>query len=200
MSSEYPGAENTAEPNHEITQLLQQWQAGDNHAYRKLIPLIYENLRRIAGGVAASQHVAGQTQATAIVHELYLKMVDSSARNYTSRGHFFSAAARAMRQILIDRARREGAGKRGGDLQRVEWNESAAAKLSNNGQLVELHEALEDLAEKDPELASLVDLRHFAGLSVEEMAELLQVSTDTVRRRLRLAEAWLGSYLGKRES
>ncbi|MGJ5817505.1 ECF-type sigma factor [Paludibaculum fermentans] len=179
---------------HEITQLLCQWRSGDDSAYRQLIPLVYNHLRRIAGGIATPARFQ-QTQATAIVHELYLKMVESSARNYENRLHFFSAAARAMRQILIDKSRKELAGKRGGGLSRSELNDEVIGGSLPSADVVRLDDALSTLSGQDAELAKILELKHFGGMTLEEIGDLHGVSAETVRRQLRLAEAWLGSYL-----
>ncbi len=184
----------TEEPDHEITRLLHEWSTGNDDAYRQLIPLVYENLRRIADGVNVQSGFPA-TQSTGIVHELYLKLVDTASRNYESRVHFFSAAARAMRQILIDRSRREMAEKRGGTVEHTAWDDANIAARTQPAQVLALDEALEILARQDAGLAALIDLRHFGGFTLEEIADLRQVSPETVRRHLRLAESWLAAHL-----
>lgn len=186
--------EQPQESAHEVTELLGAWRAGDTNAYRQMIPLVYEHLRRIAGGVA-QQSGGVDTQATAIVHELFLKLVKSESQSYENRVHFYSAAARAMRQILIDRSRREMAGKRGGGAVRAEWNDAVIGAATPSEQLVALDDALGALSANDERMAELVELRHFGGMTLEEIGTLRGVSAETVRRQLRLAEAWLGSYM-----
>ena len=183
-----------SEQNGEITQLLERWNSGDRDAYERLMPLVYDQLRHIAHRLDVPN--AGQTlQPTAIVHELYLKLVDSASRNYASRQHFFALAARAMRQIVVDNGRRAMAGKRGAGLGVLPFDEKTILPPVAAHDVVALDDALKDLEGFDRRKARLVELRYFAGLRMEELAEAEGISTETVRREMRLAEAWLAAYL-----
>jgi RNA polymerase sigma-70 factor, ECF subfamily len=183
----------------EITRLLILWNEGDREAYDKLMPMVYEELKRIARRVEA-QHGASTLQPTAVVHELYLKLVETASRNYESRLHFFSLAARAMRQILIDRERMHGAAKRGGLIALEPIDEHQLSGPSQSESVIDLHNALEQLQRFDERKARMVELRYFGGLKMEEIGEIERTSTETVRKELRLAEAWLLAYLRRAES
>jgi len=178
----------------EITGLLIRWNEGDREAYDKLVPLVYQELKQIARRVE-SQHGVSTLQPTAVVHELYLKLVESASRNYESRLHFFSLAARAMRQILIDRERMQGAAKRGGMIAFEPIEEQRLGVAAQTESVIDLHHALEELDRFDARKARMVELRYFGGLKMEEIGEIEQTSAETVRKELRLAEAWLLSYL-----
>ncbi len=178
----------------EITRLLIRWNDGDREAYDRLMPLVYDELKRIARRVEA-QHGAAMLQPTAVVHELYLKLVETASRNYESRLHFFSLAARAMRQILIDRERMQGAVKRGGTIALEPLDEYRVGGPGHNESVIDLHDALQELERFDQRKTRMVELRYFGGLKMEEIGEIEQISTETVRKELRLAEAWLLTYL-----
>lgn len=183
-----------SEQNGEITQLLERWNSGDRGAYERLMPLVYDQLRQIAHRLDVAN--AGQTlPPTAVVHELYLKLVDSASRSYASRQHFFALAARAMRQIMVDHGRRAMAGKRGAGLGALPFDEKNTRLTGTPHEMVALDDALQDLESFDQRKARLVELRYFGGLSMEELAEAESISTETVRREMRLAEAWLAAYL-----
>jgi RNA polymerase sigma factor (TIGR02999 family) len=176
----------------EVTRILAAIEQGDPHGAEQLLPLVYSELRRLAAR-KLSHEVPGQTlQATALVHVAYLRLVDvEKAQQWNSRGHFFAAAAEAMRRILVEQARRRRRLKRGGDIERADFNEVEIAYVGPADDIVALDDALARLAQKHPEKAELVKLRYFAGLSVNEAAEVLGVSTSTADRHWTYARAWL---------
>jgi RNA polymerase sigma factor (TIGR02999 family) len=179
-------------PMSEVTRILSVIEAGDPHAAEQLLPLVYEELRKLAAQKMA-QEKAGQTlQATALVHEAYLRLVDTpDAQHWNGRGHFFAAAAEAMRRILVDQARRKGRQKRGGRLKRVELDPERLTCASPPDELLTVDDALQGLAREDPQAAELVKLRYFAGLSVEESAELAGLPRSTAYEHWAYARAWL---------
>jgi RNA polymerase sigma factor (TIGR02999 family) len=176
----------------DVTRILSAIEEGDPHAAEQLLPLVYDELRKLAAQKMA-QEVPGQTlQATALVHEAYLRLVDTEkVQHWNSRGHFFAAAAEAMRRILVENARRKKTLRRGGDRQRQDLDlaDPAAPRLSDD--LLALDEALAKLAEKDHVKAELVKLRYFAGLTMEQTAETLGISLATAHRYWNYARAWL---------
>ena len=177
----------------DVTRILNAIEQGDPQAASQLLPLVYDELRRLAARKMAKEP-AGQTlDATALVHEAYLRLVGGCEQGrWDSRGHFFAAAAEAMRRILIENARRKRSSKRGGGLARRELQEGdAVIEPSEHERLLDLDEALTKLAAAEPELARLVELRYFAGLSVEEAAQSLEISPRTVKRDWGYARAWL---------
>jgi RNA polymerase sigma factor (TIGR02999 family) len=176
----------------EVTRILSAIEQGDPHAADQLLPLVYDELRKLAAA-RLTREPAGQTlQATALVHEAYVRLVDGDqARHWKSRGHFFGAAAEAMRRILIDRARRKRRPKLGGDRQRVELDDVNLLADARADQLLALDAALEKLAAESPQKAQLVKLRYFAGLSHQEAAEVLGVSRATADRYWAYAKVFL---------
>jgi RNA polymerase sigma factor (TIGR02999 family) len=182
----------------EVTRILSAIEQGDPHAAGQLLPLVYDELRKLAAQKLA-QEAAGQTlQPTALVHEAYLRLVDvERAQRWNSRGHFFAAAAEAMRRILIERARSKSRAKRGGDWQRVDFEDLDVATSVSPDQLVALDDALTRLAALDPLAGELVKLRYFAGLALDQAAVALGVSTATAYRHWAYARAWLHSELLK---
>jgi RNA polymerase sigma factor (TIGR02999 family) len=177
----------------DVTRVLNAIEQGDRRAASELLPLVYAELRRLAVRKMANER-AGQTlNATALVHEAYLRLVDGAEdRRWDSRGHFFSAAAEAMRRILIENVRRKGSIKRGGGLRRQEMqNDNAVSRPSDGDELLDLDDVLTKLAATEPELARLVELRYFAGLSVEEAAQAMGISPRTVKRNWSYARAWI---------
>jgi RNA polymerase sigma factor (TIGR02999 family) len=176
----------------EVTRILSAVEQGDPHAAAQLLPLVYEELRKLAAQKLA-QEAPGQTlQATALVHEAYLRLVDvKKAQHWNSRGHFFAAAAEAMRRILINNARRKQAQKRGGDVERVDLDAIEIMERIPSEKLLALDDALERLSAKDPVKAELVKLRYFAGLTNQEAATVLGVSTATAERHWAYARAWM---------
>jgi RNA polymerase sigma factor (TIGR02999 family) len=182
----------------EVTRILSAIDQGDPHAASELLPLVYDELRQLAA-TRLAQEKPGQTlQATALVHEAYLRLVDvERAQQFNSRGHFFAACAEAMRRILVENARRKQADKRGGEWQRVDLDEGLAATEARSDDLVALDEALSRLERHDAEAAQLVKLRYFAGLSHQDAAEALGVSRGSADRLWALARAWLFRQLSK---
>ena len=175
----------------EVTRIINAIQQGDERASDELLPLVYQELRRLAAQ-KMSHEPPGQTlQATALVHEAYLRLVGAEDQNWDGRTHFFCAAAEAMRRILIDNARRKKRLKRGGDRKRVTLDDAEFAVEAPSDDLIALDEALEKLASEDPAKAELVKLRYFAGLTVEQAAEILKISRATADRYWSYARAWL---------
>jgi RNA polymerase sigma factor (TIGR02999 family) len=176
----------------EITRILSAVEQGDPHASEALLPLVYDELRRLAARKIA-QEPAGQTlQATALVHEAYIRLVDTpKARHWDGRWHFFAAAGRAMRRILIDNARRKRSHKQGGGWQRHDLIEAELAVDSTGEDLLAVDEVLTRLEAERPDVARLVELRFFAGLTLEEAAQSLGVSLRTANRRWVYARAWI---------
>lgn len=175
-----------------VTRVLSQIEQGDPAAAEQLLPLVYEELRKLAAAKLARERPGQTLQATALVHEAYLRLVDvDEARHWDSRRHFFAAAAESMRRILVETARRKGRLKRGGHLSRVPLDGAALEEETSALDLIALDEALHELAAESPEKAEIVRLRFFAGLSHEEVAEILGVSAITVKRHWRYARAWL---------
>jgi RNA polymerase sigma factor (TIGR02999 family) len=175
----------------ETTQLLRAWADGDPGALERLTPRVYTELRRIAGHFMRDERPGRTIQTTALVHEAYLKLIDVTSVDWQHRAHFFAVSAQIMRHILLDRARRRVAAKRGGVAPRVNLDEVPDIGSGRARELIALDDALNAMAKVDPRKARVVELRFFAGLSVEETAEVLKVSSDTVKRDWRLARAWL---------
>ena len=176
----------------DVTHILNQIEQGDPTAADELLPLVYDELRKLAA--ARLQHEKpGQTlQATALVHEAYIRLVDvEKAQHWNSRGHFFGAAAEAMRRILVNRARDKGRIKRGGEFQRVDLEKIEFALDAPNEDLLAIDEAIELLAAENPECAKVVVMRFFAGLSIDEAATALEISASTAKRHWAYARAWL---------
>jgi RNA polymerase sigma factor (TIGR02999 family) len=182
----------------EVTQMLQAIAAGDAGVAEQLLPVVYDELRRLAAQRLAEERPGNTLQPTALVHEAYLRLTGGDdPRPWDGRAHFFAAAAEAMRRILIDNARRKKRLKRGGDRQRVDLDEVAGAASAPGDDLLDLDEALEQFAQEEPIKAQLVKLRFYAGLSVEEAAECLGVSRATADRYWSYARAWLYDRLRK---
>ena len=179
-----------AAPSH-VTQLLIDWSNGDENALRRLIPLVHEELRRVARRHMAHERAEHTLQATALVNEAYVRLVDIRQVKWQNRAHFFAMSARLMRRILVDFARSRRYQKRGGGAQQVSLHEAMAVSPEPGADLVRLDEALTALAAVDQRKAQVVEMRFFGGLSVEETAEALHVSRDTVMRDWKLAKAWL---------
>jgi RNA polymerase sigma-70 factor (ECF subfamily) len=178
-----------------VTQLLADWTHGDDAAFGKLTPLVYEELRRLAHHYMGGQRPDHTLQATALVHEAYLRMADQTSPNFTNRSHFFAVAAQAMRQILVNYAKASRSQKRGGGALKVELDETALISPEQTTEILDLHEALERLATLDSRKARIVELKYFGGLNHDEIAEVMKVSTVTVRRDWVFAKAWLYSEL-----
>src|SRR5262245_13650161 len=180
----------------DVTRILSAIDQGDRHAAEQLLPLVYDELRRLAAQRLAREQPGQTLQATALVHEAYLRLVgQEQARRWGGRGHFFAAAAEAMRRILVDQARRRGAGKRGGRLGRVDLPELAGPTKGDPVDLLALDEALVKLEALHPEKARVVELRFFAGRTLEETAEALGIARATAQRHWAWARAWLYGQL-----
>jgi RNA polymerase sigma factor (TIGR02999 family) len=176
----------------DVTHILARIESGDSAAAADLLPLVYDELRKLAAAKLAHEQPGQTLQATALVHEAYLRLVNGeAAQNWDGRGHFFAAAAEAMRRILINRARDKHRLKRGGHRRRVDWDQIEVALDTPDEDLLALNEALERLAVEDPLCAELVKLRFFAGLSLGEAARLLGISRRTADRNWAYARAWL---------
>ena len=180
----------------DVTRILSAIEHGDPQASEQLLPLVYEELRRLAGQKMA-QESAGQTlQATALVHEAYLRLVGAGNRqHWNSRGHFFGAAAEAMRRILVDGAKRKKSAKRGGDFERAELGEDEIVAPSRNIDLIALDEALNQLALHDARKAEVVKLRYFAGLTIRQAADALEISESTADADWAYAKSWLRVHI-----
>jgi RNA polymerase sigma factor (TIGR02999 family) len=176
---------------HDITRLLQAWSSGDEGALERLTPLVYDQLHRLAHSYM-SREQAGQTlQTTALVHEVYLRLVDVENVDWQNRAHFYGLCARLMRRILIDFARSRNYQKRGGQIPHIELEEAATVSAVVGSELLAVDEALKQLAAVDTRKSEVVELRFFGGLTVEETAAALGVSPETVMRDWKLAKAWL---------
>jgi RNA polymerase sigma factor (TIGR02999 family) len=175
----------------EITLLLKQWAGGDPVALRDLMPLVYEELRRLARGYLSQEHAPKTIQATGLVHEVYLRLSEQRKVHFNNRHHFYGAAARIMRRLLVDEARAQDAQKRGGGQTRVGLTESIPAPSGSDVEVMSLDAALNELEEFDERKARLVELRYFAGLSIEEAAEVMGLSPMTLKRDWAVARAWL---------
>src|SRR5262249_51136221 len=187
---------------HEVIRILSAIEAGDSHAADQLLPLVYDELRKLAARRLAQEKPGQTLQATALVHEAYLQLVDTDKfQQWNSRGHFFAAAAEAMRRILIDSARRKRRPKHGGDRHRADLDDAGDAIAPPVADLLPLDQTLEQLAAEDKETAHLVKLRYFAGLSLAEAAEALVLAAGTACRRWDYACAWLSEeMLGRPDS
>jgi len=186
----------TDDPSHAVTSLLAQIGHGDQHAMDDLFPLVYAELRRIAAREMRRERPGRTLQATALVHEAYLRLVKDASLSAANRGQFLGIAAHAMREILIDRARARVARKRGGGAVRITLDESLSATPGVSIDVLALDEALQRLARLDPRHAQIVELRYFGGLSVEDTAAAMGLSPATVKRAWTMARAWLYRELG----
>jgi len=175
----------------DVTRVIEAVQRGDAKAADELLPLVYEELRKLAGSKMANEAAGNTLQPTALVHEAWLRLVGNNNPKFAGRGHFFAAAAEAMRRILIDRARRKCALRHGGGQLRVDLQELDLASPGADDQLLAVNDALDKLAAQDPIEAELVKLRYFAGLTVEEAASLLDISPRTARNYWAHARTWL---------
>ena len=175
----------------QVTQLLVAWGDGDQAALDELMPLVYEELRRLARRYMSKERPGHTLQTSALVHEACLRLVDQKNIHWQDRAHFFGIAARLMRQVLVDYARKRRYAKRGGDARRVPLDEAMIVSEERAADVVALDDALKSLAEIDPRQSEIVELRFFGGLSIEETAEVLNVSPGTIMRDWTLAKAWL---------
>ena len=175
----------------DVTLLLMAWRGGDLDALDRLVPLVYEELRRVAHRYMRDERQNPLLQTTALVHEAYLRLIDVNRVDWQSRNHFLAVSAQMMRRILVDAARRRGADKRGGDASHIALDEGLVPARERGADLLALDEALERLTALSPRKARIVELRYFGGLSVEETAHVLGVSVETVMRDFRMAKLWL---------
>ena len=182
-----------------VTQLLLQWSQGDTAAREALIPLVYEELRRIARQCLASQRPGHTLQSTALVHEAYLRLVDHTSVHWENRVHFFAVAAQLMRRILVDHARKQRAAKRGGGNLTLSLDEAVAPAAMRAVDLIALDDALTGLAALDSRQSQIVELRFFGGLSIEDTSQLLDISPATVKREWVTARAWLYQQVNQEE-
>lgn len=185
----------------DVTALLKAWRGGDQTALERLTPVVYDHLRRLGRQYVRKERVGARADATSLVHEAYMRLVDARTVDWQDRAHFFAVSSMIMRRILVDAARARASAKRGGDLQRVE--ETTAVTLDSlpatgtdrAAEMCALSDALDALAKQEPRRAKVIELRYFGGLSVEETAEALGVSPQTVLRDWKLARAWLAVEL-----
>jgi RNA polymerase sigma factor (TIGR02999 family) len=181
----------------DVTHILGQIESGDGQAAEKLLPLVYDELRKLAAAKMAQENPGQTLQATALVHEAYIRLVEvETAQHWDSRGHFFSAAAEAMRRILVNNALRKRRPKHGGDRHRVDLEAHLTLSDSSDEDILVLDEALAKLADVDKTSAEVVKLKYFAGLAIPQIAEMLGISPRTVDRRWAYARAWLHQELG----
>ena len=180
----------------EVTQLLQQLSGGDRDAADRLMPIVYEEFRALATSYMSREGFDHTFQPTALVNEVYLKLIDQKKTTWKSKSHFFAIGAKAMRRILVDHARAAKREKRGGAAQRVELHDDIALSPGRDEDVLAVHDALEKLAKLDPRQAKIVELRFFGGLTVDEVAEVLEVSKRTVESDWTMVRAWLRKELG----
>lgn len=188
-----------ATPQPDVTRLLVEWKDGNAGAFDEMAPLVYDELRRLARSYLRRERPGHTLQSTAIVHEAYLRLVDQQSVSWQNRSHFYGVAAQMIRRILVDHARARRTQKRGEGGPKISLDEAIGAQQSRDLDLVALDDALEALGSIDPRQSRLVELRFFAGLSVEETAEVLGVSTATVKRDWTSARAWLKRELSRGE-
>jgi RNA polymerase sigma-70 factor, ECF subfamily len=185
-------------PNQEnITQLLIALSSGNHATIDDLLPLVYDELKRMAAGYLRRERVDHTLQPTALVHEAYLKLIDQTRVSWQNRAHFFAVAAQVMRRILVDHARAHNAEKRFGALEKLQLDENIDKAVELSGELIALDDALKNLAKVDEPMAKLVELRYFGGLTFEETAEVLGVSVITAKRHWKLARSWLYGQLNQ---
>jgi RNA polymerase sigma factor (TIGR02999 family) len=178
-----------------VTELLVQWSQGNDAALAELTPLVYEELRRVAHHHLIGQRPDHTLQTTALVHEAYLRLADQTNPHWQNRAHFFAVAARAMRQILVSYARSQQSQKRGGGALKIDLDEAAFIAPEESKEIVDLHEALEQLSVLDSRKAQVVELKYFGGLNYDEIAEVLKISRITARRDWEFAKVWLYTEL-----
>ncbi len=187
------------EPNStgEVTQLLESWRGGSEQAVDDLLPLVYGELRKLAGQYLRKERVGHTLQSTALVHEAYMRLVDQSHARLENRNHFFAIASQAMRRVLVDHARRHQAGKRIGAHDKVPLDKAPELAVESNSEILAVNQALERLSKIKPEHAELVELRYFGGLTNPEAANVQGVSLATVERRWQVARIWLRRQLSR---
>jgi RNA polymerase sigma-70 factor, ECF subfamily len=182
----------SAPQTNQVTQLLLDWGKGDKAALDELMPLVYQELRKLAGSYLRKENPGHTLQPTALINEAYLRLIDQNIPHFESRAHFYAVAARLMRQILVDHARTRLAGKRGGGRQKISLDDAPNIPTRDEAaELLALDEALKKLASFDERKCRVIEMRSFAGMSVEETARALGISEPTVKRETRLAQSWL---------
>ncbi len=184
---------------HDVTLLLGEWRGGNQDALQALLPVVYDELRRLASRYLSGERRHHTLETHDLVHEAFLRLVGHHRIDWQSRAHFFAIAASTMRRILVDHARGRDASKRGGDVRKIVLDETPEPAAVRDADVIAVDEALEALAEVDAELARIVELRFFGGLKNAEIGEVIGVSGVTVRRRFRLAKGWLYRYLRGRD-
>jgi RNA polymerase sigma factor (TIGR02999 family) len=187
----------TQAPTHDVTQLLIEWSNGDKAALDKLLPLIHEELRRLAHYYMSRERPGHTLQTTALVDEAYLRLVNRKDVHWQNRAHFFAIAAQSMRSILVDHARNHAYMKRGGGARKIALDEAMVVSQERAAEVVALDEVLKELASFDPQQSRIVELRFFGGLTIEETAEVLDLSPATIKREWSTAKAWLYHELAK---
>ena len=186
-------------PPQEVTQLLIDWSGGDQAAFDRLVPLVYDELHRLARRYVNRENVGHTLQTTALVNEAYLRLIDQTRVQWQNRGHFFAIAAQMMRRILVDHARKRKSQRAGGEHLRVSLTGAADVSEDRAADVVALDDALQDLAKIDPQGSRVVELRFFGGLTIEEAAEALSLSNDMVKREWATAKAWLYRHMSNGE-
>lgn len=188
-----------SEADSDITRLLLDWSRGDRKALDQLMPLVFDELRRVARGYFVDERAGHTLQPTALVNEVFVRLVDRRKVSWANRNHFFGFAAQLMRRVLVDHARGHKAGKRGGGIPQASLDEALALAETRELDLIALDEALNDLARIDPQGSRVVEMRFFAGLTHDEIAEVLEVSPITARRQWTTAKLWLFRHLNQTE-
>jgi RNA polymerase sigma-70 factor (ECF subfamily) len=182
---------------HEVTQLLVEWSNGDKSALDKLMPLIYEELKRLAHHYMSRERPGHTLQTTAVVNEAYMRLINRKSIHWQNRAHFFAIAAQSMRSILVDHARSHAYAKRGGGAHKITLDEAMIVSQQKAAEVLALDDALKELAALDPQQTRVVELRFFGGLTIEETAEVLHLSPATIKREWQTAKAWLYHELAK---
>ena len=185
-------------PADSVTRLLIEVSKGDHGAVDLLLPVIYDELRKLAANYLRRERPDHTLQPTALVHEAYIRLVDQTRVNWQNRAHFFGVAAQIMRRLLVDHARKHNAEKRGQDFQKLSLDENIDKAVERSAELIALDDALQSLAEFDEQKARMVELRYFGGLSIEETADVLGVTPTTIKRHWRFAKAWLHGEMQKK--
>jgi RNA polymerase sigma-70 factor, ECF subfamily len=189
-----------SQPHTQVTQLLQQWQEGNQEALETLMPLVYKELKRLAGSYLRRERADHTLQSAALVNEAYLRLVDQSQTRWQNKAHFYGIAAQMMRRVLADHARGHNAAKRGAGMPELELNEAMAQAQSRSVDVLDLEEALQKLEKLDPQQGKIVELRFFSGLSIEDTANVLGISPATVKRDWAAARAWLFREVAARQA
>lgn len=182
-------------PSHDVTQLLKSWSDGNQESVEALVPLVYDEMRRMAAVYLHGERTGHTLQPTALVHEAYFRLVQHDKMRWQDRAHFFAIAARTMRRILVDHARGQRSAKRGGPQPAISLDVAGDQAKPLEPDMVALDDTLKDLASMDPDKAKIVELRYFGGLSIEETAQVMDCSRATIIRQWRMAKAWIHSQL-----